>query len=253
MRIAIIGSNGLVGSAVYSYFTELYNTIGITRENYDEYCGEFFDVVINANGNSKRYWAAQNILEDFRDSTFSVYKSLFDFDCGLYVYISSADVYGYLNDGCVKEQTAIDLSKQAVYGFHKYISEKIVQRYKDKFLILRCSVILGNKLKKGVVYDIMNYTPLFVTKDSKLQFITTDAVSDIIATLINDNVINKIINVGGVGNTSTGFIEKLLSVKANVSEDAETQICNMDVSVLNKLYCLESSDDYVKKFIRETR
>lgn len=235
-KLAVIGANGLLGTALCLFFERHYKVIRITRKNYTYYRGKTFDIIINANGNSRRFWASKNAVEDFEASTLSVYKSLFDFNCGLYVFISTTDVMG-----------------QSIYGFHKHLAEMIIHKHehKNSFLVLRCSALLGSSLKKGVVFDILNNNPLFVTKDSRLQFITVNAVADIIDKLIVKEVVNRILNVGGKGNTSIRFMERLLSTSAKISKDAETQIYNMNVSILEKLYPLKSSDNYLKEFIEE--
>jgi hypothetical protein len=70
--------------------------------------GESFDIFINANGNSKKYWANQNPLLDFDVSVTSVYKTLFDFKFKKYIYLSSLDIF-----------------KNSVYGKNKLIAEEI--------------------------------------------------------------------------------------------------------------------------------
>ena len=141
-RIAIIGANGMLGSDLVAYLSKHFSVTAITKENYTSFVNKDFDIVINANGNSKRFWANEHILEDFTLSTVSVYKSLFDFEYKVYIYISSSDVYpDHTNKKSTKEDQPIFSSALSPYGFHKYLSELIVQTNVKKYLILRCSFI----------------------------------------------------------------------------------------------------------------
>ena len=70
--LAVIGGSGTLGSDLVQYFSTKFVVISINRGNYRDQIGKLFDVVINANGNSKRFWANQNPVEDFFASSASV-------------------------------------------------------------------------------------------------------------------------------------------------------------------------------------
>lgn len=92
--IFILGGRGFVGSAFVRYCQQnrLEHTV-IDRANYAEFIGHSCDVLINANGNSKKFLAHQQPLQDFDASVRSVRASLIDFHAALYIYLSSCDVY----------------------------------------------------------------------------------------------------------------------------------------------------------------
>ena len=72
MNIGIIGSGGFLGKNLVSTFRN-YNVIEITKPNYNSLVNHQFDVLINSNGNSKKFWANQNPIEDFvLSGTFNV-------------------------------------------------------------------------------------------------------------------------------------------------------------------------------------
>ena len=249
-RLAIIGGNGMLGSDLVRHLSSTFSVTSITRENYNAHRGSVFDVLINANGNSKRFWANQNVLEDFNLSTLSVYKSLFDFKFGIYVYISSSDVYEKHNKKIyTKEENVPGISNLSAYGLHKYISEQIVENHARKYLILRCSMMLGENLKKGPIYDILTNKPLFVSNDTKLQMITTREVLDIIRLLIAKKYFNKIFNVGGRGTVSFKEINKFFSTPISFLKKAEKQEYEMNVEKLKKAYPLKTSKKYLQEFI----
>lgn len=250
--LAIIGSNGMIGSDLVRYLNTKFLITPITKENYNIYIGKHFDIVINTSGNSKRYWANQNPLEDFVKSTMSVYKTILDFPCDIYVYISSSDVYpNHTKPEYTDEDEEIDPKKLQPYGFHKYLGELIVKKHTRKFLILRLSMTLGSNLKKGPFFDIIHNIPLFVKLKTRLQLITTHAVAEIIETILNHALINEIINIGGIDTFAFTKIHKYFNKKIKVSPDAETQTYEMSVKKTKRLYpILKTSEEYLQEFIK---
>jgi dTDP-4-dehydrorhamnose reductase len=253
-HIAILGANGLLGADLVTNLQMNYVVTPITKQNYDEHKGKSFDVFINANGNSKRFWAIQNVLEDFEVSTNSVYKTMFDFKFKKYIYISSVDVYpDPSSPKRTQEDPEIKVIDQNPYGFHKYLSEQIVKKNVSDWLILRPSIILGSNLKKGPIYDITNDKPLFVTISSKLQVITTDAIAKVIETLLKKSVKNEIINVGGVGALSFSKLHKFFNKKILVSPEAKPQVYEMNIKKLQRLCpILMTSEEYLREFLLTT-
>jgi nucleoside-diphosphate-sugar epimerase len=252
MKIGILGSEGFLGSELYRHFKVNYDVYGITRSNYNDNKAEEFDIFINANGNSRRYWANNNIPKDYEASTSSVYKTFSHFKTEYYIYISSADVYGeHKNFLKINENAVIDPKHLCAYGFHKYLSELIVKKYARKYLILRCSAIIGRNIKKGPFKDLINDKPLFITPDSKLQFITNSEIAKIIIKLINDDIYNEIFNVGGVGTVTIAFLGKILQKKLIVHKEAQWQFYKMDVSKLKGLFPIKKSIEYVKEYLNE--
>ena len=93
VNAGIIGGNGFVGTGIRTALEK--NGIRCTtirRDTYDTLRGSSFDILINANGNSKKYLAAQSPKEEFLASVVSVQQSLADFTYGLYIHCSSVDV-----------------------------------------------------------------------------------------------------------------------------------------------------------------
>lgn len=247
--LAIIGGNGMLGSNLVKYLSSYYFVISISKENYSQFINHSFDVAVNANGNSKRFWAIKNPLEDFTASTVSVYKSLFDFKFKTYIYISSSDVYiDHSSSASTLEDQIQDSSKLSSYGLHKYLSEKIVENNCKRYLILRCSMVLGQNLKKGPIYDITNKKPLFISKLSRLQMISTKEVASVINFLIKKEIKNETFNVGGEGTIDFQKIQTYFSTPVSFQEKNETQIYEMNVSKLSKLFSLKSSEEYLQEF-----
>ena len=126
--IFVLGGKGFIGSAICRYLEGRQIPFqSITRENYSGYVGKACDVLINANGNSKKYIADKEPLIDFDLTVRSVRSSIQDFKHSKYVYLSSCDVYDDCSSGkTTQEDTYILNTNVSNYGFHKYIAEEIV-------------------------------------------------------------------------------------------------------------------------------
>lgn len=252
--LAVIGGNGTLGSDLIQYFSAKFIVTSINRDNYQKQTGKSFDIAINANGNSKRFWANQNPVEDFLASSVSVIKSIFDFPCDFYIYISSPDVYeNHSESKYTKENVQINPQRLEPYGLHKYLAELIVKKYKEKFLILRPSMFLGKKLKKGPIHDVIEDNQLYITLDSKLQLITTFAIAEVIEVLLDKSVKNEVINVGGVGAFSFLKTKKTFKKKIQISAEAKTQTYEMNINRLKRFYpLLKTSEEYLQEFLSNT-
>ncbi len=250
--LAIIGSQGMVGSDLARYLKPNFDkVVEIDRENYSKFRGNNFDVVVNANGNSNKLWANENVLGDFEASTISVYKTLFDFPCNTYVYISSADTYeNHTSKKFTLESKAINPQNLSTYGFHKYLSECIVRNFTKNYLILRCPMMLGTKLKKGPIYDILHGSQIFVSSESCFQMITTKELSQIIYFLLAQNVTREIFNIGGRGTVLLSKINKYLKRSVAFPKDAQTQKYEMNVSKLHRIYPLKTSGKYLQDLLK---
>ena len=240
----------MLGSDLVRYLYRKFRITGINKKNYQSHIGTSFDIVINANGNSKRFWANSHPVEDFIASTVSVYNSIFDFKCSVYVYISSSDVYeNHTSPRHTKEDVSIAPDKLTPYGLHKYFSELLIRKHFNNYLILRSSMILGSNLKKGPLYDAMHHESLFITRDSRLQMITTKAIADIICTLIDKKVTHDIFNMGGIGTFSFSALDRYVPGPLVYRTDGEKQLYEMNVAKMLKVYPLKTSEEYLQEFL----
>lgn len=240
----------MVGSDLVRYLGAKFRVTPIHKENYHTYVGSSFDIVINANGNSKRFWANSHPVEDFIASTESVYKSIVDFKYGVYIYISSSDVYyDHTSPRHTNEDASIAPDKLTPYGLHKYFSELLIRKHIKNYLILRSSMILGTNPKKGPLYDVIHHEPLFITQDSRLQMITTQAIAEIITRLLDKAVTREVINVGGAGTFTFRNLDTYIPGPHIYRPDAEQQLYEMDVEKLQKIYSLKTSEEYLREFL----
>ena len=199
--IFIMGGYGFVGSAfVRACKHRRLPYKVITRENYSSFVGKRCDVLINANGNSKKYFAQIDPVGEFDASVRSVRSSLVDFEFDRYVYLSSCDVYPDCGSPEItSENTAINVREQSSYGFHKLIAEQCVMHDASSWLVIRLGGLVGPRMRKNPIYDILKHKPLWLDPASELQFIHTGDVAAIVLQLISAGFMNEIFNLCGEG------------------------------------------------------
>ena len=252
MKIGIIGYKGFVGSAIFTHFWAKYssNVFGISRENYVEAPKEY-DIIINANGNSKKRLADSDPKLDFDLNVVSTAKSLFDFKFKKYVFISSVDVYNNHDDPELnKENQEIEEEFLSNYGFDKYLAEKIVRRYAKNYLIFRLGGMVGPNLKKNVVYDIINLGKTFVSPLSKFQYIDTLYVARAIEDMIDQGIENEIFNICGEDAISGEEVADMAgkSLDMNLYEQPKENY-DVNISKICKFTALSKSKDCVSNYI----
>lgn len=206
--IYLIGGRGLVGSA----FARVCEASGrpytiLDRETYPKLIGSSCELVINANGNSRKPLATQDPLADFDASVRSVRSSLADFRFQRYVYLSSCDVYPDCSSPeLTSEQRQPDITRQSPYGFHKYAAEQCVRhvasRLHKDWLIFRCGGFVGSGLKKNAIFDILSGGPLWLDPSSELQFLHTEDAARLVLALVDNGTRNEVFNLCGRGTVS---------------------------------------------------
>jgi nucleoside-diphosphate-sugar epimerase len=256
MRVVVLGARGFVGSA----FVRLLNARGVDcvsvdRAGYAEAARHGADVLINAAGNSAKYIADRDPVADFEQSVSLALRAAFDFRPGLYVLVSSVDVYPRLSrPEWTRESCVIDLLEASVYGFHKRLAELCVQRHAGRWLIPRLAGMIGPGLRKNPVYDVLHGAPLRIHPDSQYQFMTTDAAAAAVWELITANVHNEIFNICGRGVISPREIAEVASRPLDVHPDAERaepRIVDVSIEKISTVRSMPSTRESVADFVRE--
>lgn len=252
--IFIIGGKGFVGSA----YVRILQAQGIeyqiiTRENYAEFQGADCDVLINANGNSRKYMADRDSLWDFDASVRSVAKSLTTFEVNKYVFLSSGDVYPDQSDpGVTREEYPIELDKISRYGLHKYLAEQLVQGGNSDWLIVRMGGFVGPDLKKNAIYDMLHDKPVRLHPDSHLQFITTDRAAELVLRLVERGVKREIVNLGAKGVVRIGDFHGIIGSKSVFEANAPMLRYELSLDKLSRLTetSLPDSESEVLSYLR---
>lgn len=197
----VIGAGGFLGSAVVAE-AQLrgWRTIAVTRENYAHYRGTPCDLLVNANGNSKKFLARENPPLDFDLSVRSVHAVLHDFKPAMHVHLSTIDVYSDVkNPANNREDSPIDPDRLSPYGFHKLLAEQLVRHYAPGWLVLRLGGFVGPGLRKNSIHDMLSQLPLRVHPDSSYQYQDSRFVASLAFDLPARNCRNQIVNCAGDG------------------------------------------------------
>lgn len=188
IQIGIIGGNGFIGNAIAKEFgkNEKYSVMPITRRDYNhikthKYLFKF-DILINANGNGKKYKANNDPAWDFKESVLSVYNSIFDFKYKKYVFISSIDA----------EISVTQEHHESAYGFNKYIAEKIISHYCDNYSIVRCPSVIGKNTNRGITYDVQKGNKVYVTPDSFMMLIDVKEMAKFLVRFLESNRLEEL-------------------------------------------------------------
>jgi nucleoside-diphosphate-sugar epimerase len=208
--IYILGGAGFVGSAYARLLDELGEPFTVVnRANYAELRGSACRVLINANGNSKKFMATRDPLWDFDASVRSVAASLEDFRAERYVFLSSGDVYPDPSSAeATREDGAIDLSRISRYGLHKYLAEQVVRAAHPDWLVVRMGGFVGPGLRKNAVFDMLCGDPVWLSPESELQFISTDAAARLVWGLVHAGVRREVVNLGAEGLLNLGAFHR---------------------------------------------
>jgi nucleoside-diphosphate-sugar epimerase len=253
--IFILGGSGFLGGAFCDFFKK--NNIrfeAITKNNYKNFVGKKCDIFINANGNSKKYLYAKDQLLDFELNVFSVYKTFKDFKFSKYVYLSTSDVYGSnVNLSKTDEKVDINLKSLSGYAFHKYISENLVKYFCRKWFIFRLNGFVGKNLKKNIIFDLLNYVPLFIKPNSRIQFMETIKMAECVFAIVNKNQnMNKIYNLSGSGHADILKIIKRYKLKYKIRKNAKKIVHLIKLEKIKKIIDLPDSQSQCVKFIEES-
>jgi nucleoside-diphosphate-sugar epimerase len=222
--IFILGGQGFVGSAISNHLASLsleYRTI--TRENYSSFRDTHCDVLINANGNSKKFLSDREPLVDFDLSVRSVTDSLQSFRFGTYVLLSSGDVYPTQEvPAFTDEDTSIDPERQSRYGLHKLMAEYQVRNVANRWIIFRMGGFVGAGLKKNAIFDLLSDAPVWLAPSSELQFISTSRAAQLISKIIAQGTTNEIINLGAEGTVNLGELHRTIGSRSQFRADAKS-------------------------------
>ncbi len=185
MRIMIVGAEGFVGRFLLGHFTAAGDTVTpIGRSS--PLPGAAVDVVIDCNGDARRFWANENPVESYHANVAATIERMTTLNCRRYVYLSTIDVYGDArNDPAANTEDApISLNGLETYGFQKHLSEQIIGHHMPGSLILRVGTLIGPGLRKNPVHDALNGLAIRQTPESTLSLITLGKLADAVDRLL---------------------------------------------------------------------
>ena len=249
--IIVIGGNGFVGSGFVRHFhSQGVPVTVVDRTNYKQLIGAECDILINANGNSKKMLAKDDPKGEFQASVVSVSDSLVDFKFKKYVFLSTSDVYPDCSKpDLTREDTTLRIAEQSPYGFHKYVAELCVKHSAKDWLIIRQGGFVGQGMKKNAVFVVLYGNQLWVHPKSRFQFINTDDSARLVMELIDREVSNEVLNLTATGTISVKEIMRLAG--RTVPHDPSTKSVCYEISTkkVSQYLSLPSTFDTVRSFL----
>jgi len=254
-KAIIMGGYGFLGSHIAAEAEKRgWETVRAGRAEYKSLIGSSCDLLINANGNSKKYLAEKDPLAEFDLSVRSVLRSLRDFQPKLYVYLSTIDVY---HDKAVParnhEDAAIEPLKLGAYGLHKYMAENLVKFYAAQWLILRLGGFVGVGLKKNSIYDMLVKEKLRVHPDSRYQYLDASAMAAILFDLAGAEQAGTVFNLAGAGTISLREASKLIPGQplAGAPLEKQPEIYDVNISRIQKIATIPETRATVERFVKD--
>ena len=185
MQIAVIGGHGFIGNALATYLSgagHMCSRIGRSDPLPE---GPVY-VLLDCNGEGRRFWANENPEENYVRSVASVEARLNAVSCDVYLYLSTVDVYGEGRGALEfsRENAEIDIDAIDTYARHKVMAEKMVLDHAAWPLVIRCATLIGPGLRKNPVFDLLNDQPLRMTEESTLSLLHTSTLGRAIEVLL---------------------------------------------------------------------
>lgn len=254
-KAIILGGSGFLGSALAAEAQKLgWDTTTVNRAGYAGCIGAVCDLLINANGNSKKYLPERDPGLDFDLSVGSVAHSLHDIKASLYVYISSVEVYADKGNPDLNDENApVRTSRINCYGFHKHLAEQMVKRHAQSWLIFRMGGFVGPGLKKNPIHDLLTGKPLRVHPDSRFQFIDSRHMAEIVFRVIALGARDDIFNLTGGGNIGMREIAALLpgNPLAGAPVNVPPELYDINIRKIQTYCAVPASRDEVVAFVQD--
>lgn len=251
MKIAVVGSHGLLGNVVYRLLSldKRYEVYPVNRYMDKSYKIDF-DYCVNCNGSSLKYQADIDPAGAYIASVDSTYQLIRNIKAKTFIHISSVDVYSGVYGN--HEAMEIHYNELGAYGKTKFLAEQAVQFMAPRWNILRCCSVIGPGLKKGIVYDLLNKAIMRVKFNTGIQLITSEEIASIIATIIDNKIYNNVFNVCGEGIITVDKIAEELAIDTYATLlDAPYYYKHCFVDSIKKIYPVKSSIMYLRDFMRE--
>ncbi len=251
--IFLIGGRGLVGSAFARALTAAGREFAILdRASYAQYIGQSCQLLINANGNSRKPLAVHDPMADFDASVRSVRASLVDFRFDRYLHLSSCDVYADCSSPLTtREDQPLDVTRQSPYGFHKYLAEQCVQHAAKEWLVLRLGGFVGAGLKKNAIYDILHGGPLWLDPQSELQFLDTDDAARIALDLAGQGISREVINLCGKGVISLQEAMERTEIYVGSNPGSPRVRYDVNIEKASRWAAIPQTRDTVLRFLKD--
>ena len=249
MKVMITGANGTIGTDLVDQFSKnnevfaFYRTYNlavkkvknknikwIRQDLKNEIKNNFKpDVIIHSVVTHP--FAKKNSLKDYINSNIISLKNVVDFaikkKVKYFIYLSSFQVYGKVNNSQLDENTVIN--KPTILGATKLLGEKIIQSQKFNYIIIRLPGVvsyLNKDPRRPWINKIINYLKsnkkieVYNSNKPFNNFIDTGEIYRFIEHIIKHRLFNeKIVNLSANAPKKLGEIIKFL--KKNLNSKSE--------------------------------
>jgi len=232
MKICLLG-NGFVGSAVAKRLETKYDLIVVGSAK-DYFQVKYFDLIINCAGVSTKW----KVEKDFRTGL--------NYDAAVFERIYKIrDINPIVK---LIHISSICATEKSHYGRIKFYFEQCADEFDS--CILRLGALVGNGLKKNVIFDIVQGNPLYAKPDSIYNCIGISAVSEIIEYLILHWKKRGVINVAAKDSISIEKVLKLANRVPNIVDTAKTDMYQTNTDKLQMFYSNKSSKFYIIQYLK---
>lgn len=175
-KIAIIGAEGFVGSALCRQAKDKFDLVRVTRSNYDICKNQKYDFVINTAMPSRRFWALNNPKKDVVETILKTAEIFYEWKYDKFIQISSISA---------------GIQKNIPYGSHKRAAEVIVEK-DENAMIVRLGALYGDGLTKSALFDLVNHNHIYVDIQSEYNYIDVDFAASWILNNLDSKGIKEI-------------------------------------------------------------
>ena len=185
----------------------------------------------------------------------TVEKSLFDFKFRRYIHVSTIDVYNNLSDPELNsEEAPLAPPRLHPYGFHRWLAERLVERFAREPLILRIGTVFGPGLKKGPLFDLLRNEPLHMALDSELSLIDTSTIAEAVASFVAVPPPHRLINLTGTGPAQLRALCAAAGLAWRLAPGAEQVIhrYNINNARLRELFPVRTSHEMAARFLADS-
>jgi nucleoside-diphosphate-sugar epimerase len=222
-KVAVFGNLSGLGKYLYERFCEEFGkkkVLGINRNNSQDVAEtNVIDVMVWCGFNTANTITNQNCDQYFADNL-EITKWLKNRNIKRWIYISSIDV---LNP----------VSNHSIYAIMKKLHESLVSTLAKKYVIFRCSAMLGRHMRPNTFTKLLHGQPISVTSDSSFSYILHSDIYECIMDYVlsgRDPVWNRHFTLRGSDTITVQEIANHLLVEFKPGKFCYKSLQNIDVS-----------------------
>ncbi len=253
--LLVTGAAGGIGKFIH----ERLGGLTLTRDNLpvvlDYYRQTGFRTIIHCayNSTSPRKLNSQNIFGYLTDNVLLTGEAL-SIPHEYFVYFSSVEVYPK-NNALHTEDELIDIADISnFHGIAKMLSESIVTKRANRFLILRCCSLVGKYARKNNLSKLLEdkHPTLTLSPDSNLNYVLYEDILSFIRIAISQGI-GGIFNIASASAIKLGRAVEIIGKEVKFGEvryDVGNISNKKAVSVLNNFSL--TSEQILKKIVRSS-